>query len=212
MIREVSRPRFRGVSHRIAFHISIIAGIVLVASASGTRAIAATAIYAATLAGMLGTSATLHRRDWGPRAYQVLRRADHAMIFALMGGTYTAYCMLGVPAPTGPRLMLLAWCASGLGILRAVLWPHAPRAITSGLYVAVGWVVVAYLPEVYAGLDRTAFLLLLVGGIAFTLGAVVYLTRWPGFSPQVFGFHEVFHLMIIAGCTCHFAGVVALLR
>lgn len=204
------RPRFRGVSHRIAFHIAIVAGIVLVASATGAHAFAATAIYAVTLAGMLGTSATLHRRDWGPRAFEVLRRADHAMIFALMGGTYTAFCVLGVPPPAGPRLLVLAWCASGLGILRAVLWPHAPRAVTSGLYVVVGWVVVAYLPEVHAGLDPTAFALLLVGGIAFTLGAVVYLIRWPDFSPHVFGYHEVFHLMIILGCTCHFAGVMAL--
>ncbi len=202
------RPRFRGVSHRVAFHVAVVAGSLLVASSVGARAMVATAIYAISLAGMFGVSATLHRRDWGPRAFGWLRRADHAMIFACIAGTYTPFCLLGMPGPVGMRLLVLAWSAAGLGILRAFLWPHAPRAITSALYVAVGWVVVAYLPEVRATLDPLAFALLLGGGIAFTLGAVVYLTRWPDPSPEVFGYHEVFHLMIILGCACHFAGVV----
>ncbi|HEY4239538.1 MAG TPA: hemolysin III family protein [Kofleriaceae bacterium] len=201
------RPRFRGVSHRWAFFIAIGASIPLVLAARDARAAAATAVYGALLAGMFGTSATLHRADWGPRAFGWLRRADHAMIFAFIAGTYTPLSLLGVGGTAGMHLFALAWFASGLGILRALFWPHAPRVVTSLLYVAAGWVVLAYLPAVHAALDPIAFGALLAGGISYTVGAVVYATRWPDPSPQVFGFHEVFHALIIVGCACHFVAV-----
>ncbi|MBL0217283.1 MAG: hemolysin III family protein [Myxococcales bacterium] len=202
-----ARPRMRGVSHQIAFFVALLAGGVLVASAGDRRTMIATAIYVTFLAGMFGVSATLHRRDWGPRAFAWLRRADHAMIFACIAGTYTPFCLLGMHESVGTRMLVLAWSAAALGILRAALWPHAPRWITSVLFVAVGWVMLAYGPEVRAELDPLAFTLLLAGGAWFTVGAVVYLFRRPDPWPQVFGFHEVFHVMIILGCTCHFVAV-----
>jgi hemolysin III len=149
----------------------------------------------------------LHRRDWGPRAYGLLRRADHAMIFACIAGTYTPFCMLGLTPPAGPRLLVLVWSAAGLGILRAVLWPHAPRAVSSVLYVVVGWVMLVYFPEVHARFPPAAFALLVAGGASFTVGAAVYGFRWPDPWPRVFGFHEVFHLLVILGCACHFASI-----
>jgi hemolysin III len=208
------RPRLRGVSHRIAFYVALGSGAVLVARSGDPRAMAATAIYVTLLAGMFGVSATLHRSDWGPRALGWLRRADHAMIFAFIAGTYTPLCMLGVAASAGTPLLVLAWSAAGLGILRALLWPHAPRIVSSALYLAVGWVVLAYFPEVHAALDPVAFALLVAGGVWFTVGAAVYAFRRPDPWPKVFGYHEVFHVLIILGCICHFAAVarVALSR
>jgi hemolysin III len=203
-----ARPRLRGVSHHIAFYVALVAGAVLVAQAGDPRTMAATAIYVTLLAGMFGVSATLHRSDWGPRAFGWLRRADHAMIFAFIAGTYTPLCILGVASSRGHHLLILAWSAAGLGILRAVLWPHAPRIISSALFVAVGWVMIAYFPEVHAALDPAAFALVGAGGVWFTVGAAVYLFRWPDPWPKVFGYHEVFHVLIILGCSCHFAAVV----
>ena len=200
----------RGVSHRVAFYVALVAGIVLVAAAGDSRTRIATAIYATLLAGMFGVSATLHRSDWGPRMFGWLRRADHAMIFACIAGTYTPFCVLAMGPPAGVRLLALAWSAAGLGILRAALWPHAPRWITSVLFVAVGWVVIAYGAEVHAALDPVTFGLLIAGGLWFTTGALVYLFRRPDPWPRVFGFHEVFHVMIILGCTCHFIAVARL--
>ena len=197
----------RGVSHHIAFYVAVVAGAALIARVNDPRAILATAVYVTLLAGMFGVSATLHRNDWGPRAFGWLRRADHAMIFAFIAGTYTPLCMLGVDPSGRTQLLALAWSAAGLGILRAVLWPHAPRLISSALYVAVGWVMVAYFPQVHASLDPVAFALVGAGGVWFTVGAVVYLFRWPDPSPKVFGYHEVFHVLIILGCVCHFAAV-----
>jgi hemolysin III len=204
----------RGVSHQIAFYVALIAGAVLVAQSSDPRATVATAIYVTLLAGMFGVSATLHRSDWGPRAFGWLRRADHAMIFAFIAGTYTPLCVLGVASSRGDHLLILAWSAAGLGILRAVVWPHAPRIVSSALFVAVGWVMIVYFPEVHAALDPVAFALVVAGGAWFTVGAAVYLFRRPDPWPDVFGYHEVFHGLIILGCICHFAAVgrVALAR
>jgi hemolysin III len=202
---EDPRPRLRGVSHRFAFFVTVAAGITLVACAKAGRT--AVAIYVVLLAGMFGASATLHRADWGPRAFGWLRRVDHAMIFACIAGTYTPLCVIGVGGASGTRLLALAWIGAALGILRALVWPHAPRLVTSVLYVAVGWVVLAYLPEVHAALDPIAFAFVVAGGVSFTIGAVVYLTRWPDPMPRVFGYHEVFHALIIVGCACHFVAV-----
>jgi hemolysin III len=203
------RPKYRGVSHRIAFHCAYVAGILLVVFArSGTRAVVA--LYALGLTAMFGLSATLHRADWAPRAYAWLRRADHAGIFFCIACTYTPFAVLGLGGPSGHKLLLLAWVVSGAGMLRALLWPHAPRAITAACFVAAGWVVAAYLPEFHAACEPTTFLFILIGGILFTLFAVVYLVKWPDPWPMTFGYHEVFHLGIIVACSWHFVAVARL--
>lgn len=205
------RPRLRGVSHRIAFHVAIVACTVLVIAAPPS-ARPALVIYGALLAGMFGVSATLHRADWGPRAFGWLRRADHAMIFACIAGSYTAFCVLGIglDEQSGRRLLALVWIAAGLGIVRAALWPHAPRAVIGGSFLLVGWVMVVYFPEVRAALPAGPFALLVGGGALFTIGAAIYISRWPDPWPSVFGYHEVFHLMIIVGCACHFIAIARL--
>jgi hemolysin III len=209
-----ARPRFRGVSHHIAFYVALVSGVVLIAGARDRRTMAVIALYVVSLASMFGASALLHRSDWGPRAFAWLRRIDHAMIFACIAGTYTPFCLLGLDSPAGMRLLILVWSAAGLGILRALLWPHAPRVVSSALYVTVGWVMLVYFPEVHAALAPAAFALLVIGGAVFTIGAVVYLFRRPDPWPKVFGYHEVFHVLIVLGCVCHFAAIerVALAR
>jgi hemolysin III len=202
-----ARPRLRGVSHHIAFYVALVSGAVLIAGAGDRRTMAVIALYVVCLASMFGASALLHRSDWGPRAFAWLRRIDHAMIFACIAGTYTPFCVLGLDSPAGTRLLILVWSAAGLGIGRALLWPHAPRAVSSALYVVVGWVMLVYFPEVHAGLAPAAFALLVIGGAVFTIGAVVYLLRRPDPWPTVFGYHEVFHVLIVLGCVCHFAAI-----
>lgn len=206
------RPKLRGVSHQVAAFVAAVAGGTLVVLAPSGRATVVTLIYATFLVGMFAVSAMLHRRDWSPRVFGWLRRADHAMVFACIAGTYTPLSVLAVPSPAGDRLLALAWIAAGLGILRAAFWPHAPRAVTATLFVAVGWVASAYFPELSAGLGPTGFAMLMVGGGWFTLGAVVYLIKRPDPWPTVFGYHEIFHLMTIIGCACHVVTVARLLR
>ncbi|MBA3538873.1 MAG: hemolysin III family protein, partial [Deltaproteobacteria bacterium] len=139
----LAKPRLRGVSHQIAFYVAVVSGVTLVAAlAFSGRTIGAITVYAIFLAGMFGVSASFHRNDWGPRAFGWWRRADHSMIFACIAGTYTPLCLLALEPPTSTRLLTLAWTGAGLGILRAMFWPGAPRLITALLYVAVGWVMV----------------------------------------------------------------------
>lgn len=202
-----AKPRLRGVSHHIAFYVAACAGVILVAAAGSARGMAATAVYAVLLAAMFGVSASYHRVDWSPRSHEWWRRADHAMIFAFIAGTYTPVCLLGLDRVVGQRLLALAWTGAGLGILRALLWPHAPRAIATAMYVAVGWIIVAYLPEVTSALDAVSQSLLLIGGACYTIGAVVYATRRPDPMPAVFGYHEVFHALVIVAVGCHFAAI-----
>jgi hemolysin III len=202
-----AKPRLRGVSHHIAFYVAACAGVLLVAAAESARSMAATLVYAVLLAAMFGVSASYHRIDWGPRGRVWWRRADHAMIFAFIAGTYTPMCVLGLDRVVGQRLLALVWTCAGLGILRALLWPGAPRAVSAALYIAVGWIVVVYLPEVTSALDSTAQALLLAGGVCYTMGAVVYIARRPDPIPAVFGYHEVFHALVIVACGCHFAAV-----
>lgn len=201
-----TRPRLRGVSHQIAFYVALVCGAVLVLASHDRRATIANAVYVASLAGMFGVSAMLHRHNWRPRTRAWWRRADHAMIFACIAGSYTPYCVLGLGLDTtaGTRLLVLVWIAAGLGMCRALLWPHAPRAISGVLYVIVGWVMLVYFPEVHAALTPAAFALLVAGGACFTVGACVYMARRPDPWPAIFGYHEVFHVFIIAGCACHF--------
>lgn len=207
IVLDEPRPRLRGLSHRIAFGVAIVAGVLLVTAARDMRAAASAAIYAFLLVAMFGTSATLHSRVWGPRAFAWLRRADHAVIFAFIAGTYTPLCLVGVGGLAGSRLLALVWIGAGLGMVRACVWPHAPRAVATTLYVAVGWLVIWYLPSVHAALDAPAFALVIAGGVGYTIGALVYALRRPDPWPHVFGYHEVFHALIIVASACHFAAV-----
>ncbi len=209
MMRSVTpgtRPKYRGVSHRLAAYVALVAGVILVANAHPDTRVP-TAIYAISVTAMFWVSGTLHRADWSERAYNWLRRADHATIFLCIGGTYTPFALLGLGGQAGSQLLRLAWIVCGAGVIRALAWPHAPRAITASCFVAAGWVVLAYLPAFHHAVDHTTFDLILVGGTAFTLGAVIYLIKWPDPSPSVFGYHEVFHLVIIAACTMQWIAV-----
>ena len=201
------RPRLRGVSHQFAFFVALGAALVLIATTTSLRAALAVGVYGATLLAMLGVSASYHRGSWTARIRERWRRADHAMIFAFIAGTYTPLCVLGLDRGVGPRLLALVWACAGLGILRALVWPDAPRAVSAALYLAVGWLVVVYLPEVTSALDPIAQALLLAGGVFYTAGAVVYAARRPDPLPAVFGYHEVFHALVIVACACHFAAV-----
>ena len=208
--RSRPRPRYRGVSHRYACYAALVAGAVLVAYARDPVARMAVIVYAIFLATMFGISATLHRADWPAPVYSHLRRADHAAIFLCIAGTYTPFSLLGLRGELGARLLVLAWSVCGIGVLRAVLWPHAPRAITTACFVAAGWVATAFIPELRAALHPTTFALIVAGGVIFTIGAMIYLVRKPDPWPDIFGYHEVFHLVIIVGCAAHFAAVVRL--
>ena len=198
------KPRLRGVSHEIGFFVAIAGGAWLVTTAGSALASAVTAIYAVTLALMLGVSATYHRGTRPARADLRWKRADHAMIFLFVAGTYTPVCVLGIGGAAGTRMLVLVWVGAALGALRALLWVRAPRVVAAALYVALGWLVVAFWPDVRGALGTALLSLLLTGGLLYTVGAVVYASHRPDPTPRWFGYHEVFHVLVIAAYICHF--------
>lgn len=206
-MRARTKPRLRGVSHEIGFFIAVACGAWLVATAGSMLAVAVTATYAVTLAMMLGVSARYHRGTHSAAGEQRWKRADHAMIFVFVAGTYTPICVLGIGGAPGMRLLALVWAGAALGTLRALLWVRAPRAIATALYVALGWLVLAFWPEVSRGLAGAPLALVIAGGVLYTAGAVVYALRWPDPSPRWFGYHEIFHSLVIVACACHFLAI-----
>jgi hemolysin III len=206
---STARPRLRGVSHQLAFFTALGAGLVLVAMAASPRIATAAGIYAASLAAMFGISAAYHRGGWAPRVRLLWRRADHATIFLAIAGTYTPICLLVI---SGSHLLGLVWAGALAGMLQAVLWPQAPRAVATLLYLALGWLGITHWAEVREALAPGSIIFLIAGGVLYTAGAIVYARRRPDPRPTVFGYHEVFHALVIAASICHFAVVLQIVR
>jgi hemolysin III len=204
-----SRPRFRGVVHQWSFFVALAAGAGLVAWAPAGRATAATAVYAAALAGLLGTSALYHRVTWRPGVRVWLRRLDHAMIFVLIAGTYTPFAVLVLDEPLNVVVFAGVWGGAVAGILFTLLWADAPKWLTAAAYVALGWFSIIAMPEITERAGAGALALLGAGGLAYTAGAIVYARRRPDPRPATFGYHEIFHVLVVVAAAAHFAAVAA---
>ncbi|CAN5485245.1 hemolysin III family protein [soil metagenome] len=196
--KKIPKPRLRGVSHQWAAIASVPLGIALVLMASGAREIAAASIYAFSLTALLTTSAVYHRVNWrrdGARRW--MRRLDHTMIFVLIAGTYTPFALLVMEGTMANVILVTVWaCAVGGAILNLAWW-DAPKWFTSIVYLATGWVAIAAMPQLWDRIGALGVGLLALGGALYTAGAVVYATRRPDPRPEVFGYHEIFHLLVI---------------
>ena len=160
---------------------------------------------------LFATSALYHRVYWPSSIRHLIGRIDHSAIFLLIAGTYTPFCLLLGPG-TGHGLLGLVWVAAALGIGLEIGWRRLPKGLRAGLYVLLGWFIVPVLPALRAAVGDRALVLLVVGGAFYTVGAVIYATRRPDPFPRVFGFHEIFHLLVIAAAACHFLVVAAAVR
>jgi hemolysin III len=205
------KPLLRGVSHEVAAGVALVAWVALAAFAPSGRATVAANVYGASLVTLFLVSAVYHRPTWPPRARLFMRRLDHAAIFVLIAGTYTPMCLLLAPG-LGKALLAVVWGGAALGIVQSVFWVHAPKPLVAAAYVVLGWVVVPVLPTLAATMGTGAIALLATGGGLYTLGAVIYATRRPDPFPRVFGYHEIFHALVIAAAACHFAVVAGAIR
>ncbi len=201
------KPRLRGVSHQYAFFVAMAAGAGLVVLARGGEARVAALVYGLSLAAMFGASALYHRIDWSPRPRAWLRRLDHSMIYVLVAGTYTPFALLVLAPALGWAILGVVWAGALAGVVLSLVWIDAPRWLSAVLYVALGWVAVVVLPQLWDRAGVMAVALLATGGVLYTLGAVVYAWRRPDPSPRVFGYHEVFHVLVIAAAAVQFAAV-----
>jgi hemolysin III len=202
---QLVKPRLRGVSHQYAFFVSLGCGVALILAAGGGRARLAAAIYAAAVSALLGTSALYHRVTWRPRARRWMRRLDHSMIFVLIAGTYTPVALLALPTTLGRTVLVVVWAGAGAGIVFKLLWIDSPKWLFAAVYLALGWVSVAVFGELPGAIGWLGVAGLAAGGLLYTLGAIAYATERPNPVPGVFGYHEVFHALVIAAATLHYA-------
>ena len=201
------KPKLRGWLHAGMFPAVLLAGIVLTALADSTRGRLACAIFALSACLLFGTSALYHRGNWGPRADGVLRRLDHANIFLIIAGTYTPLTVLLVPGTRGQTLLWSVWGAALGGILFRVFWVGAPRWLYTPCYIAMGWAAVFFLPDFLHTGGVAVLVLVIVGGLLYSAGGVIYGIKRPNPSPQWFGFHEVFHSLTLAAFVVHYVGI-----
>lgn len=205
-------PRWRGVLHAWAFVVSVPLGLGLVVAASSTRAAVGAAVFAASLTALLGTSAAYHRLARSPRARLVLGRLDHSMIYVLIAGSYTPLCLLAQPTPWAVALLATVWGGAALGIVLKGVGFASLASLANGLYIALGWAGLAGLPLMLATVPAPGLVLLLLGGVAYTVGAVVFSRGRPDPVPAVFGYHEVWHACTLVGAGSHWGVVLLLVR
>jgi hemolysin III len=206
-LEEAVKPHLRGVLHEVAFAISLVTGTVIVCLASGGRERVAASVYAASVALLFGTSAAYHRGRWSSRAQGVMSRLDHSMIFVLIAGTYTPFCLLLLHGWLRWAIFGVVWGGAAAGILLRNAFRQPPRWVFVTLYLALGWVAVVIMPQVLSSGGVAVLVLLGAGGLFYTVGAVVYARRRPNPSPRWFGFHEVFHACTLAAFATHYVAV-----
>ena len=201
----------RGWLHFWSFTVSIAACATLIAVSAalvGPGAALATSVYSVTILGLFGTSALYHRRTWRTRRSRaVMRRLDHSMIFLFIAGTYTPVAALAMDPGTAQWVLILVWAGAFAGVVLKTAWPHAPAWVGVPIYVALGWVAVFVLPPILTGGGVAALVLILTGGLLYTVGAVMYATRRPNPWPATFGYHEFFHAATVLAAICHYIAI-----
>ncbi len=201
------KPKLRGWIHAGVSPLVIAAAIVLLALSPTTTLRWANAVFGLTAVLLFCTSAVYHRGRWSPRVAGVLRRMDHTNIFLIIAGTYTPLALALLAPGPARTLLVVVWSGALVGLLMRIFWLGAPRWLYVPIYVALGWVAVAYLGTFWRAGGPAVVWLILAGGLAYTVGAVVYGFKWPDPSPRWFGFHEIFHALTVAGFTCHYVAV-----
>jgi hemolysin III len=201
------KPRLRGVLHEAAFAVSLITGTALICLADGGRARAAAVVYAVSVALLFGTSAAFHRGSWEGRSYTVMQRLDHSMIFILIAGTYTPFALLLLEGTARWVVFCVVWGGALAGVLLRNTVQRPARWLFTALYLALGWVALGVIPQLYETGGLPVVVLLLVGGLFYSLGAVVYALQRPDPSPRWFGFHEVFHAFTLLAFITHYIAV-----
>jgi hemolysin III len=199
------KPMLRGVFHEYAFFVSLGCGVALVLAAANDKERLAASIYAVAVSALLGTSALYHRVTWRPSARRWMRRLDHSMIFVLIAGTYTPVALLALKGTLASTILIVLWIGALGGMVFKLLWIDAPKWVFATVYVLLGLVTAAIAGELPAAIGWLGAAGLAAGGLLYLIGAVVYASGKPNPWPKVFGYHEVFHVLVIAAAALHYA-------
>lgn len=206
-VEPIEKPTWRGWIHTGVLPIVILGGIILLVVADGAVAKVASAVFFGCSLLLFGTSAIYHRFNWGPKAKLALKRVDHANIFLLIAGSYTPITLLGLPQDKALPMIIAIWVTALLGIGFRVFWIGAPRWLYVLIYIAMGWAAMVYIVDLLNA-NLAMMILILVGGLFYTLGAIVYALKKPNLVPGHFGFHEIFHSFTVLAFLCHWSAVL----
>lgn len=204
------KPRLRGWLHAATTPLAFISFVVMLVLADDMLVRAGVAVFMISALLLFGTSAIYHTKRWSPQHLNVLKRIDHANIFVLIAGSSTPFAILLLSRQHAIQLIVMMWCGAALGVVFKVLWLDAPRGVHVPLYLLLGWAPVMFAADFLDSSQHAPLILLAVGGILYSVGALVYVFKWPNPSPQFFGFHEVFHAMTIAAFAVHYLGISVL--
>jgi hemolysin III len=201
-----AKPTWRGWIHAGTFPLAIILGAILLIAADGSAAKISSAVFVASSLLLFGISALYHRFNWGERTRLTLKRLDHANIFLLIAGSYTPITVLALPEAKSTLLLWLVWTGAALGIGFRMFWIHAPRWLYVPLYLLLGYASLVFIADFFAA-NAVMMTLILVGGLFYTVGAVIYALKRPNPFPGHFGFHEIFHTLTLLAFICHWTGI-----
>jgi hemolysin III len=205
---EMLVPRLRGVSHAAAFFLAVVAAAMIVNLAPNGRATVAVAIYGAALAALFGGSALYHRWPGPARFKPILQRIDHSTIFLFIAASYTPIALMVLHGALAWVILAVAWAGAAAGVALSLGWIDAPRTVHAGSYLTLGWLAIIALPQLFGELRLAPLVLLGAGGLLYSVGAVIYTRQRPDPWPQTFGFHEIFHALVIAAAAAQYAAVV----
>jgi len=204
---DVARPHLRGWSHALATVAAVVLAPIVIVMGPGGGARWVVSIYALAVVGLFGVSAAFHRLAWGTRAHELMNHLDHTMIFVFIAATYTPLAVFALEGASRALILALVWGGAFAGVVRRLAWPQAPRWVTIIPYLAVGWAAVLVVDELWMEIGVAGSVLLLVGGLLYSLGAAIYASARPNPWPRWFGHHEIFHLLVIAAVAVHYVSV-----
>jgi hemolysin III len=207
LIDEELRPLLRGVTHAYAFWAALAAAIVLTVLVDPGAPRVSAVVYGAGLCALFAASGLYHRWRWNPRWRPLLRRIDHSTIFVFIAASYTPVALLVMHGALRWVILGAVWTGALVGIVLSLAWITAPRVLSAACYLMLGWVAIAALPQLVVRLEVAPLVLLVAGGVLYTVGAIVYATRRPNPWPATFGFHEIFHALVIAAAAAQFVAM-----
>ncbi len=212
VVDQVDKPLLRGWMHLVCFFLAIPAATLVVALASSPRGRVGALVYAAGLVALFGVSGSYHRGRWSATKRRLMQRLDHGTIFVMIAGSYTPLCLLVLRGWVAWTMLAVAWLMAGLGFALAFVSNPTTRIMRGALYIVMGWTSVIAAPQLLRNLSLAELTLIAVGGVLFTVGSIFLLTRWPDPFPRVFGYHEVWHALVVAAVACHFVAIASVVH
>ncbi len=206
------KPLLRGWMHLVCFFLAIPAGVTVVVLATETRGRLASLIYAIGLVALFGVSGFYHRLNWSAARRLWMQKLDHGTIFVMIAGSYTPVCLLVLQGWPRWVMLTIAWTGAAVGFVLAFTGGRASRTVRGALYLTLGWASLLAIPQMWDRLSPTELVLFGVGGVLFTVGSIFLFTHWPDPFPRVFGYHEVWHALVVAAVICHFVAITSVVH